>query len=170
MDVTSGPGAAMRPVTAATCGVSSRKGAGNASAHASRWGCADCGVRRTGSMRVSSAPAVARVRIAAPDDVFSAVAERRAGVFIVTVAGEVDFASAAAEDTGPVDRAFEASGASDILVDLSGVTFIDSGGLSWLVRLRTAAGRRGGSIRLVGVPPRIERMLRISGVLPLFAG
>lgn len=119
---------------------------------------------------MSSAAPVARVEVAAPDTAFSASAHLRDGVFVVTVTGEVDFARAGPEDTAPVDDAFAASGARDIEVDLAGVTFLDSGGLSWLVRLRTAAQRRGGCVRLVDVPPRIERMLRISGVLPLFPG
>jgi len=119
---------------------------------------------------VSSAAPVARVEVAAPDAVFSASARVDDAVFLISVAGEVDVARAGPEGTAPVDDAYAASGARDIEVDLSGVTFLDSGGLSWLVRLRTAAQRRGGCVRLVGVPPRIERVLRISGVLPLFPG
>ena len=50
------------------------------------------------------------------------------------------------------------------------VAFLDSGGLSWLVRLRALASSKGGSVRVTASSARVERVLRISGVAPLFSG
>ncbi len=49
-------------------------------------------------------------------------------------------------------------------VDMSSVEFIDSSGLSGLLRLRRAAQRRGVEIRLRGVPEHVAVLLRLSGL------
>jgi anti-sigma B factor antagonist len=48
-------------------------------------------------------------------------------------------------------------------VDLSGVTFIDAGGVGLLVALRNQLDRNGGRLLLEAVTPHTERILRISG-------
>ena len=49
-------------------------------------------------------------------------------------------------------------------IDLSGVAFIDSSGLSGLLRLRRTAQQRGIEIRLRGVPEHVAVLLRLSGL------
>jgi anti-anti-sigma factor len=48
-------------------------------------------------------------------------------------------------------------------VDLSGVTFIDAGGIGLLVALRNQLDRNGGQLLLEAATPRTERIVRISG-------
>ena len=49
-------------------------------------------------------------------------------------------------------------------VDMSDVAFIDSSGLSGLLRLRRTAQQRGIEIRLRGVPDQVAALLRLSGL------
>jgi len=51
-----------------------------------------------------------------------------------------------------------------VVVDLSATTFIDSGGLECLVRLRQAAADRRTAVRRTQVPRNILRMLVITDV------
>jgi len=83
----------------------------------------------------------------------------------VAVAGEVDTYTApqmlaallAALETDP-----------RLTVDLSAVTFMDSQGLSALLRTRQETERRGGSLRLEGVPPRVLKLLELTGMDAVF--
>jgi anti-sigma B factor antagonist len=53
----------------------------------------------------------------------------------------------------------ELTGTSKIVIDLSSVEYIDSGGLGILVSLHTTAKNRGGDIKLVSPTERVERVL-----------
>ncbi len=53
----------------------------------------------------------------------------------------------------------------NVLIDLTEVTFIDSGGLSALVRI---AQHHEGPVRLEGVAPNIRRILTLTGLEPTF--
>lgn len=50
-------------------------------------------------------------------------------------------------------------GTPKIVVDLSGVDYIDSGGLGILVGLLTSAKKRGGEIKLVSPSQRVQDVL-----------
>jgi anti-sigma B factor antagonist len=51
---------------------------------------------------------------------------------------------------------------ADLVVDVSGVDFIDSSGLAALVRARKVAEGRGGSLVLTGPSQSIEQLLRLT--------
>ncbi len=96
--------------------------------------------------------------------------EIRQGVALVTVTGDVDVASAPrlAEH---LDRTISA-GRTYIVVDLEGVTFMDSTGLGVLVARLKLLRVLGGSMRAVCTVPRILRLFDITGldnVLPIDA-
>jgi len=57
-----------------------------------------------------------------------------------------------------------ALGGGTFAVDMSDVDFIDSSGLSGLLRLRRAAEQRGMEVRLRGVPEHVAVLLRLSGL------
>ena len=57
-----------------------------------------------------------------------------------------------------------APGGGTFAVDMSDVDFIDSSGLSGLLRLRRAAEQRGMEVRLRGVPEHVAVLLRLSGL------
>jgi anti-sigma B factor antagonist len=49
-------------------------------------------------------------------------------------------------------------------IDMSGVDFIDSSGLSGLLRLRRTAQQQGIEVWLRGVPEHVAVLLRLSGL------
>ena len=63
------------------------------------------------------------------------------------------------------------SGQQHVIVDLSGVAAIDSGGIRALVRGHITAQRRGGTLRLAAVRPTVSRVLetaRLSSILEVY--
>jgi anti-anti-sigma factor len=80
----------------------------------------------------------------------------------VTVAGEVDPGSAGAL----LEHALAVMGEQgpQLAVDLAEVTFMDSGGVEVLLAINDHAQLRGGQLRLVCVPPRVQWLLQIIGV------
>jgi anti-sigma B factor antagonist len=87
---------------------------------------------------------------------------------IVVVAGEVDIATAPALRAA-ID-AVVADGASQVVVDLAGVRFMDSSGLNVLVGVVKHLGF--GSLGVVATKANICRVFSISGVdaiIPIFA-
>lgn len=65
----------------------------------------------------------------------------------------------------------EASGRGDhrLIVDLSNVEFLDSTGLGALIGAQRRATEQGGELRLVVKEGQIVRLLRITGLLKIFA-
>jgi anti-anti-sigma factor len=88
---------------------------------------------------------------------------------VVRVSGEIDLSNAhdVLEAIGDAVR----SGATAIVVDLSGVTFLDSSGISMLFRLRERISYSRQELRLV-VPPtspirRVLEVTRVHDVIPI---
>ncbi|MFJ5303043.1 STAS domain-containing protein [Streptomyces sp. NPDC088350] len=92
---------------------------------------------------------------------------RSSGPFtVVEVSGEIDMATA-----GFVTEHLDAATAvaePDVLVDLRLVEFFDCSGLRVLCRAERRARERGGRLRVVSDGPRIDRLLRASGLLGRF--
>jgi|SoiMethySBSTD1v2_1073268.scaffolds.fasta_scaffold127164_1 anti-sigma B factor antagonist len=82
---------------------------------------------------------------------------------LVTVRGEVDMDTA-----GQLVEAIAAV-ARTAVVDLSGVTFIDSTGLQELLRAQEAARRRGDDLILRHPSKAVRRVLEITGLIDRFA-
>jgi anti-sigma B factor antagonist len=51
-----------------------------------------------------------------------------------------------------------------VVMDLSGVTFIDVAGLGILVHVQEEAARRGGRLTLASVPTNVAKLMRLTGV------
>jgi len=92
-----------------------------------------------------------------------------AGATVLSAAGEIDI------HTAPDLRArlgeLEKSGARTIVVDLSGVDFLDSSALGTLVGVNKDLQADGGVLRLVCAKPSILRVFeitRLSEVIPVF--
>jgi anti-sigma B factor antagonist len=88
------------------------------------------------------------------------------GVYHVLLRGDLDFARAH-ELTELVDQ-YQASRDTNVDVDLSEVTFIDSTGLGFLIRLRKVASPRGGTVTLIGPSAMCRRLLELVAVPTLF--
>lgn len=99
------------------------------------------------------------------------IAEKRVdGVSVVTVTGEIDVATAPDLKECLVTQADD--GISAIVVDLSGVSFIDSTALGVLVGAFRRQEEAGGTLKLVVTEPRILKVLEITAltsVFPVFA-
>jgi len=87
----------------------------------------------------------------------------RDGYQALSVRGEVDIATAPEllEEAG----ALLSRGATNILLDLTGVSFIDSSGLSALLSLRSLCERDGRQLTLTHGQPQVERLFEITGML-----
>ncbi len=101
------------------------------------------------------------------DEILQVTREDRDGVAVVRASGEVDVS------TTPALRAELASipeSAEKVVVDLSGVTFLDSTGLGVLIaamkRLRDSD--TGGQVQLVVTRPHIQKVLEVTGLTAVF--
>jgi anti-sigma B factor antagonist len=96
------------------------------------------------------------------------VSQTTAGdVPIVAVSGEVDVYSAPALKDNITELL--QSGVTTLIVDLSGVAFLDSTGLGALVEARTATTEAGGALPLVCSQERIIKLFTITGLDEVFA-
>jgi anti-sigma B factor antagonist len=59
-------------------------------------------------------------------------------------------------------------GARHVLLDLSGVRYIDSTRLGELIAAHISVGRTGGRLKLVGTPDRIVELLSLAGLGGIF--
>jgi anti-sigma B factor antagonist len=61
-----------------------------------------------------------------------------------------------------------AAGARHVLLDLSGVRYIDSTRLGELIAAHVTASRQGSSLKLIATPPRILELLTMAGLEGVF--
>ncbi|HEX4244506.1 MAG TPA: STAS domain-containing protein [Acidimicrobiales bacterium] len=97
---------------------------------------------------------------------FEITEQVRGGVPVVAVVGEIDVATAPtlAEHLA----AHEEAGASLVVVDLLGVSFLDSTALGVLVGSFKRLGESGGTLRLVIAEPRILKVFEITDLVRVF--
>lgn len=76
------------------------------------------------------------------------------GRVVITLTGEIDLATGDVLEA-QMERAIQ--GAADIVIDLSAVEFIDSGGLRLLKRTSTAATGQNATLSVVAPPNSIAR-------------
>jgi anti-sigma B factor antagonist len=93
------------------------------------------------------------------------------GQATVIFAGELDTASAD-QAYEYVREAIDAHG-GQVLLDMAGLSFCDASGLGALARMSRHAGQAGSSLHLVAPPPRLMKIIRITGLedkLPVHSG
>jgi len=56
------------------------------------------------------------------------------------------------------------AGARRLLVDLSGIDYVDSQGLGQMVACHTLLSSQGGQVRFVGPSPKVQRLLDMTGL------
>lgn len=88
-------------------------------------------------------------------------------VLVVDCNGRVVFGeeSAALRDT--VKRLIEEKN-THLVLNLAGVTYIDSGGLGTLVGLYTTAQNAGGSLKLASLTQRVGDLLQVTKLVTIF--
>jgi anti-sigma B factor antagonist len=81
---------------------------------------------------------------------------------IVTLGGELDIVSAptAREELIGLLR----PGASELVIDMSGIRYADASGLAVLVGTQRRAELLGGSLRLAALQPEVARVLAVTGI------
>jgi anti-sigma B factor antagonist len=80
----------------------------------------------------------------------------------VRLEGELDLSTAATFQDAVMD--LMESGWSTILVDLGGLTFMDSSGLRTAFELDTEASRRGIALQLTGATADVRRLFSLTGL------
>src|SRR5579862_2271203 len=88
------------------------------------------------------------------------------GVLIVDCAGRIVFGEESAYLRDMVKKLIMER--KQIVMNLSGVNFIDSGGLGTLVALYTTARNNGGSIKLANLTQRVGDLLQVTKLVTIF--
>ena len=88
------------------------------------------------------------------------------GIALVELAGEMDYSNSA--ELSSVLTTVLASGHRELVVDLTGLEFLDSSGLGALIAGWKGARARGGSLCLVCVRELVLRVLRVTGLTGVF--
>ncbi len=89
-----------------------------------------------------------------------------ADVSVLGVVGEIDVFTAP-EFKRAINNAIE-SGVTDLVIDLSQVSYMDSSGFGTLLGATKRVRLKGGSINLVGCNEAIERMMKITRLDTVF--
>ena len=95
--------------------------------------------------------------------------ERTAGdVTIVTVSGDITLNKGGDATLKDKVQSVLQQGRKQILVDLAGVSYVDSAGLGELVQAYATTKNRGGTLKLVGVTKRLKDLLVVTKLLTVF--
>jgi len=88
------------------------------------------------------------------------------GVTVLSCSGRIVFGEEAAYLREMVKSLLQRT--KQIVIDLGGVSYIDSGGLGTLVGLYTSARNVGGEIRLAHLTQRVHDQLQITKLITVF--
>lgn len=102
------------------------------------------------------------------DELHLAVQDTHGPLTVAAVSGDIDFHTAPRLRTGGLELIEQ--GHHQLILDLAGVTFCDSAGLSALIGIWHAAQGAEGSLALAAVPDRLMHILTLTGlhtVLPV---
>jgi len=65
-------------------------------------------------------------------------------------------------------RRLTSAGNTNVLLNFAAVKYLDSSGVGELLSLSDALSRAEGSLKLANLSPKVEEVLTLSGVLPIF--
>ncbi len=94
-------------------------------------------------------------------------ARHEQGVTILVPKGKITIGVGDVALRQAVAEALEA-GARNILVNLGGVSTIDSSGIGELVSAYTTVTNRGGKLKLTNLPPKVTDILQITQLISVF--
>jgi len=94
---------------------------------------------------------------------FSWLITPNGGAAVLSLMGELDI-STSAECARAMAEAIASTEPARVVVDMKGVEFCDSSGLSVLVSALTGAEASGGVLVLCELHPRVQRVLGITGL------
>ena len=88
------------------------------------------------------------------------------GVTIVDCDGRIVFGEESALLRDTLKKLIVES--SQIVLNLGGISYIDSGGLGTLVALYTSAQNAGGAVKLANLTQRVDDLLQVTKLLTVF--
>lgn len=88
------------------------------------------------------------------------------GILIVDCAGRIVFGEESAILRDTVRKLIGEN--NRLVLNLGGITYIDSGGLGTLVSLYTTAHNAGGSVKLANLTQRVGDLLQVTKLLTIF--
>ena len=88
-------------------------------------------------------------------------------VEIINLQGKITIGSGDTQLREVITNAVNA-GKNKILLDLSGVTTIDSSGIGELVGSYTTATNRGGKLKLLHLPAKLNELLHVTQLITVF--
>jgi stage II sporulation protein AA (anti-sigma F factor antagonist) len=91
---------------------------------------------------------------------FDVVIHRRKGRLLVRPVGELDIATVGRLRAAVAERA----GGEDLIVDLSGLGFLDTSGVQLMVELYRGAEEDGWLLTIVRGGPAVQRVFEIAGL------
>ena len=92
---------------------------------------------------------------------------READRAVVSVVGELDLATVPTLRETAV-RELDAPDVTTLVLDVEGLTFLDSTGLGCWIELRNRAEDSGKRLELMSVPPAARRTVSIAGLATVF--
>ena len=89
------------------------------------------------------------------------------GVEIIKLDGKITIGSGDSQLREVISNAL-AGGKSNLLLDMSGVTTIDSSGIGELVGSYTTVTNRGGKLKLLHLPAKLNELLHVTQLITVF--
>jgi len=89
------------------------------------------------------------------------------GVEIVKLEGKITIGSGDSHLREVISNAIS-NGKNKILLDMSGVTTIDSSGIGELVGSYTTVANRGGKLKLLHLPAKLNELLHVTQLITVF--
>ena len=89
------------------------------------------------------------------------------GVEIIKLDGKITIGAGDQQLREVISEAL-ANGRQNILLDLSGVTTIDSSGIGELVGSYTTVTNRGGKLKLLHLPAKLNELLHVTQLITVF--
>ena len=90
------------------------------------------------------------------------------GVCVLDIDGPITLGADGSEKLGDKVRSVLQTGEKQVLLNLSGVAYIDSAGLGELVNAFTTVKKQGGALKLVGVTKKLKDLLVITKLATVF--
>ena len=90
--------------------------------------------------------------------------QRSSSCLIVKMSGELDLSSAGVF-RDRVDDELRKTGAPNLILNLQGLEFVDSTGLGAILGRHRQVTLSGGKMILTSVPPKVQSMLEMAGLL-----
>lgn len=94
-------------------------------------------------------------------------ASKENGVAVIALHGRLDELSA--PELEHTSKNYEGASQPRVLLDLSGVEYVSSGGLRAIIGFQKGVKKSGGALSLCGLNPFVAEVFEISRISPLFS-